>query len=318
MADEEPDAVTEGSDGEVVGGREDAVEVSDNEAGSEHEDSGIVAAEPADGEGSQEGPDDAKGTGEEKREQNDDDDPSSEDGGDGAETNDVVEGDADSPSSDHEQNAVLTPPKFGDFLLRNSTSERSGETGSDEEASQDNSLVFEGDEPADESDSSAPAGSKVTEITADEEDKDRNGVEHVTSEGKSGEEKTVGDKSGLELTEDDGGEVEEVIGDSDSVVVSQSDSTEAPQESQEEEEEDKEVEDIMANCKSKDKADDSDSDIEMVEEIKKTDDDDDDDIQEVIDDDDEGATASLASRAPRRKTQARGQFKFFSILFHSC
>ena len=41
-------------------------------------------------------------------------------------------------------------------------------------------------------------------------------------------------------------------------------------------------------------------------------------IQEVIDDDDEGATASLASRAPRRKTQARGQFKFFSILFHSC
>ena len=59
----------------------------------------------------------------------------------------------------------------------------------------------------------------------------------------------------------------------------------------------------MANSKSRDKTEDSDSDIEMVEEIKKTDDDDDDDIQEVLDDDEEGATATTAPREPRRKTQ---------------
>ena len=301
MADEEVDAVAEGCDGEVAGAREEVGE--DNDAGSEHEDSGVVDAEPAADDGDLVGPVDADGPGEGKSKDNEVQ--QNEDKEDGAETADVSEEDANSPQSDQERDVVLTPPKFGDFLLRNSMS------GEDEE-SRDNGLVFEGDEPADESDSSAP-DSKVTENTADDEDKDSNGVEHVPSEGKSAEETTaVGEKSGekntADLEEDDGGcEVEEVSGDGDSVVVSQSDSTEAPQESQEEE--DKEVEDIMANCESNDKAEDSDSDIEMVEEIKKTDgDDDDDDIQEVIDDDEEGATATTAPRAPRRKTQARTQY----------
>ena len=294
MADEEVDAVTEGSDGEVAGGREEVGEV--NEAGSEHEDSGIVAAEPADAA-------DADGTGEGKSKETAV--LQTEDGGDGVEKEDVAEEDVaeEDANEDQEQNVVLTPPKFGDFLLKNSMSGKSDETASDEE-SQGNGLVFEGDEPADESDSSAAPDSKVTEITADDEDKDSNGVEHVaSSKGKSGDKSRENDTADVEK-EDGGGEVEEVTGDGDSVVVSQGDSTEAPQESQEEED-DKEVEDIMANCESNNKAEDSDSDIEMVEEIKKNDDDDDDDdIQEVIDDDEEGATAATAPRAPRRKTQA--------------
>ena len=273
MADEEVDAVPGGSDSEGSGVVHEGGEVSENAAGSEHEDSGIVAAESADvDEGHADDPTDVDGGNEEVEALPAEDD--------GDETNDAAEAGSNSSSPDQEESVVITPPKFGDFLLRNSISAE--DTGSDED-SRNNGLG----EPAEDG------------------DKDSNGVETVSAKDGVSEEKTVvddtsGEKAAGDHEEVAGGEIEEVTGDSDSVVVSQGDSTEAAQESQEE---DKEVEGIMANSKSSDKAEDSDSDIEMVEEIKKTDDDDDDDIQEVLDDDEEGATASTAPRAPRRKTQ---------------
>ena len=273
MADEEVDAVPGGSDSEGSGVVHEGGEVSENAAESEHEDSGIVAAESADVDEGHADPTDVDGGNEEVEALPAEDD--------GDETNDAAEAGSNSSSPDQEESVVITPPKFGDFLLRNSISAE--ETCSDE-GSQNNGLG----EPTDDG------------------DKDSNGVETVSAEDGVSEEKTVvddtsGEKATGDLEEVAGGEIEEVTGDSDSVVVSQGDSTEAAQESQEEE--DKEVEGIMANSKSSDKAEDSDSDIEMVEEIKKTDDDDDDDIQEVLDDDEEGATATTAPRAPRRKTQ---------------